>query len=64
MQIDKQTVLTLIRERAGEGKAQEAQSELPDQVDTEQHRDLLERFGVKPEELLGGVTGGRDIPGM
>jgi hypothetical protein len=64
VQIDKETVLNLIRERGGEGKAQEAQSELPDQVDTEQHRDLLERFGVKPEELLGGVTGGRDIPGM
>ena len=64
MQIDKETVLNLIRERGDEGKAQEAQSELPDQVDTEQHRDLLERFGVEPEELLGGVTGGRDIPGM
>jgi hypothetical protein len=64
VQIDKETVLTLIRERAGEGKAQEAQSELPDQVDPEQHRDLLERFGIKPEELLGGITGGEGLPGL
>ena len=64
MQIDKETVLNLIRERAGEGKAQEAQAELPDQVDTEQHGDLLNRFGVNPEDLLGGIAGGKNIPGL
>ena len=64
MQIDKETVLNLIRERAGEGKAQEAESELPDQIDPEQHKDVLARFGVNPEELLGGITGGQGLPGL
>jgi hypothetical protein len=27
---------------------------LPDQVDPEQHSDLLSKFGINPQELLGG----------
>ena len=56
MQIDKQTVLDLIRERGGDADA--AQRELPDQVDSDQHGDLLGEFGVNPQELLGKLGGG------
>ena len=56
MQIDKQTVLDMIRERGGDHDA--AQRELPDQVDTDQHGDLLGQFGVNPQELLGKLGGG------
>ena len=64
MQIDKNTVVEMIRERGDEDKAGQAERELPDEVDTDQHADMLGRFGVDPQELIGRFTGGRDIPGL
>jgi hypothetical protein len=55
MQIDKDTVLELIRERGGNVDA--AERELPGQIDTDQHGDLLQQFGVNPQELLGKIGG-------
>ena len=57
MQIDKQTVLDLLRERGGD-QASQAEQELPDQVDTDQHAGLLEKFGLSPQELIQRVMGG------
>ncbi|MDQ3858431.1 MAG: hypothetical protein M3327_08305 [Actinomycetota bacterium] len=64
MQIDKQTVLDLLRERGQEDQAREAEQELPDQVDTDRDAGLLERFGINPSDLLSRFAGGRDIPGL
>jgi hypothetical protein len=61
MQIPKDKILELIRDRAGGEKADQAANELPDQVDPEQHADLLSKFGVDPKELLGGGLG--DVAG-
>ena len=58
MEIPKDAILKLIRERMGGEKADQANQELPDQVDPEQHGDLLSKFGVDPKELLGGGLGG------
>ncbi|WP_460446252.1 hypothetical protein [Angustibacter aerolatus] len=58
MQIDKQTVIDLIKNRGDHDQAAQAESELPDQVDTDQHQDLLGKFGVNPAELLGGGGAG------
>jgi hypothetical protein len=58
MEIPKEQILNLIRERMGEGKAQEADQELPQQVDPEQHSGLLAKFGIDPQELLSGGLGG------
>ena len=58
MQIDKQQIIELLRSRGNQDQADQAQSELPDQVDTDQHADLLSKFGINPEELLGGGLGG------
>jgi len=67
MQIDKQMVLDLIKQH-GNGdqadQADQAQSELPDQVDTDQHADLLQKFGVNPQELLGKLGGGGGLGGL
>lgn len=54
MEIPKEMIINLIRERLGGDKAAEAEGELPEKVDTEQHSDLLSKFGVDPQELLGG----------
>ncbi len=64
MQIDKETVLSLLREQGKGEEAEQASRELPDQVDTERDASLLQRFGIQPEDLLGRFTGGRDIPGL
>jgi hypothetical protein len=61
MQIDKQQIIEFLKSRGDQGKADQAQSELPDQVDTDQHADLLQRFGLDPKELLGRFAGG--LPG-
>jgi hypothetical protein len=64
MQIDKETILGLLRERGEPDKAEQAARDLPDSVDTERDGDLLARFGVDQGDLIGKVTGGRDIPGL
>jgi hypothetical protein len=60
MRIEKAQVLDILR---GMGKDTTlAERELPDQVDTDEHADLLGRFGVSAGELLeqfGGVDTGR-----
>jgi hypothetical protein len=58
MEIPKEKILELIRQRGDEGQAAQADQELPDQVDPEQHSGLLEKFGIDPQELLSGGLGG------
>jgi hypothetical protein len=58
MQIPKDQILDLLRSRGEDDKAAQADSELPDQVDTEQHSDILERLGINPQELIGKLGGG------
>jgi hypothetical protein len=54
MQIDKETILNLLRERGQ-----------PDQVDSERDSGLLEKYGVNPQDLLGKLGGGgQGIPGL
>ena len=58
MQIDKDMVLQLLRSQGKEDQVGQADSELPSQVDTEQHAGLLEKFGISPQELIAMVTKG------
>ena len=64
MQIDKETILNLLQEQGKQGEADQAAQELPDQVDTDEHGDLLQRFGIDPQSLLGRFSGGQGIPGL
>jgi len=57
MEIPKDQILQLLRNRGQDDKAQEADQQLPDQVDTDQHGDLLKQIGIDPGELLGGLGG-------
>lgn len=56
MNIDKNQIIQLLREQ-GHPQADQAEQELPDQVDTDQHAGLLEKFGLNPQELLGKLGG-------
>ena len=58
MEIPKDKIIELLRERGQHDQAAEAESQLPDQVDPEQHADLLSRFGIDQQELLAKLPGG------
>jgi hypothetical protein len=53
MEIDKQQIVDMLRERGDHDKAEKAQQQLPDKVDHEQHGGLLSELGVDGRELLG-----------
>lgn len=57
MNIDKNQIMQLLREQ-GHPQADQAEQELPDQVDTEQHGGLLAKFGLNPQDLLAKFGGG------
>ena len=46
MQIDKSQILELLRSQGDDNKAQQADQELPQQVDTDQHAGLLSKLGL------------------
>jgi hypothetical protein len=58
MQLDKSQVLDMLKSRGDNDQASKAASELPNKVDTDQHADLLSKFGINPQDLLGKITGG------
>jgi hypothetical protein len=58
LQLDKNMILDLLRERGQQDQASQAEQELPNQVDTDQHADLLQRFGLDPQELIQRFMGG------
>jgi hypothetical protein len=57
MRINKDQIIDLLRQQGQHDHAEQAQQELPDQVDTDQHADLLSRFNIDPRELLGKLGG-------
>jgi hypothetical protein len=63
VQIPKDQILEMIRGRGDDDAARQAEGELPDQVDTDQHGGLLEKYGINVQELLGKLGGG-NIPGL
>jgi hypothetical protein len=62
VQIPKEQILEFLRSRGDQEKAQQADGELPDQVDTDQHADLLSKYGIDVQDLMGKFGGG--IPGL
>lgn len=64
MQIPKQQIMDLIRdsnEPGDQNKADQAEQELPQQVDTDkpEHQNLLQKFGINPQELIAKFAGDR-----
>ena len=57
MKIGKDTILDLLRSRGDHDKADQAERELPDEVDEDKHGGLLEKFGVNPKDLMGKLGG-------
>lgn len=57
MMIDKQQILDMLMQKGDQGTAHQAESELPDQIDTDKHSGLLEKLGINVQDLLGGLGG-------
>ncbi|MCE0486401.1 hypothetical protein [Ornithinimicrobium sediminis] len=57
MQIDKAQIIEFLKSRGEQDKASQADSELPQQVDTERDSGLLEKYGIDPKELMGKLGG-------
>ncbi|CAN5907257.1 hypothetical protein BH23ACT10_BH23ACT10_33910 [soil metagenome] len=62
MQIDKQQILDLMNKQDEPGdpdKTGQAREELPEQVDTDkqEHKNLLEKFGINPQDLISKFAG-------
>ena len=62
MEIPKDKILDLLNEQGKQDQAQQAEQELPDQVDPERDSGLLAKFGIEPQDLLSKLGGG--IPGL
>ena len=62
MQLDKNMILDLLRERGQQDQAGQAEQQLPDQVDTDRDAGLLQKFGLDPQELLQRFMGGGGLP--
>jgi hypothetical protein len=58
MEIPKDKILDLLRERGDHDKAERADRELPDQVDPERDKGILDQLGIDPQDLLGNLPGG------
>jgi hypothetical protein len=52
MEIPKGKIIEFLRERGDHEQAGQAEQELPDQVDHEQHSDLLSKYGIDPQEII------------
>lgn len=58
MKIDKAQIIDLLKSQGDQDRAAQADSELPEQVDTDRDSGLLAKLGIDPKELLGKLGGG------
>ena len=57
MKIDRQEIVELLRSIGEDDTADRAERELPEEVDTDDHRAELDQLGINPTDLLGGIGG-------
>ena len=62
MEIPKDKILEMIKQQGKGDQADQADKELPDNVDPERDSGLLEKFGLEPQDVLSKLGGG--IPGL
>lgn len=51
MDIDREHVVALLREKGKDDRVQHAIDQLPEKIDHEQHAEQLEKLGIDPGEL-------------
>jgi len=58
MQFDKSMIIDLLRQQGNHSQADQAEQELPDQVDHEEHAGMLGKLGLDPQDLISKLGGG------
>jgi len=58
MKIDKAQILELLRSRGDHSQADQADQELPQQVDTDKDGGLLQKFGLDIGDVMKQLGGG------
>jgi hypothetical protein len=66
MKLDKQQIMGFLQDKGEDQKAQQADRELPQQVDTEkpEHANLLQKLGIDPMALAKPFMKDKGIPGL
>jgi hypothetical protein len=59
MQLDKSAVLDFLRSQGAQGKAEQADAQLPDKVDTDAHAEILRKLGIDPQQLIEKFVAGK-----
>jgi hypothetical protein len=62
VEIPKDKILDMLHQQGKSDQVDQAKQELPDQVDPERDSGVLEKFGLKPQDVLSKLGGG--IPGL
>lgn len=58
MQFDKSQIIEMLTSQGDTGKANQAQTMLPDQVDTDRDAGMLASLGLDPQDIIAKLTGG------
>ena len=58
MELDKSQILDLLRSQGKDDNVAQADQELPDRVDTDEHAGLLQKFGLSSQDLIAKLGGG------
>jgi hypothetical protein len=64
MEIPKDKILEFLKQRGDHDKAERADRELPETVDTDRDKGILDRLGIDPQDLLGNLGGLGDKLGL
>ncbi len=64
MQFDKSQILDLLRSQGDDVKAKQADEQLSQQVDADQHAGLLQQLGLSPQDLIKKLAGGGGLGGL
>jgi len=56
VEVPKAQILEFLKSRGDDSQAEQAENELPDQVDTDKDQGLLSKFNIDPKDLGGGLT--------
>jgi hypothetical protein len=62
MEIPKDKIIEMIKQQGKGDQVDQADKELPDNVDPERDSSILEKFGLKPQDVLSKLGGG--MPGL
>lgn len=57
MIVSREEIVEALRGREEDELAERAAAELPEELDTDEEHEVLERLGINATDLLGGIAG-------